>query len=443
MLGLALLLPATAVARAHEIPARVSVLVYVKPEAGRLRVLLRAPLEAMRDVDFPQRGLGYLDLARARGLAREAAQVWIADYLRAWEDGRALSPSLTAARVSLPSDRAFTSWDSALAGVTGPPLDTLTDVPWTQASVDVLVDFPITSPSSRFAIEPRLAHLGVTTTTVLRFLAPTGVERAYQYRGNPGKVRLNPGWYHAAAQFTRLGIGHILSGLDHLLFLLCLVIPFRRLRQLAVIVTAFTVAHSITLISAAMGVVPGALWFPPLVETLIAVSILWMALENIIGARLERRWALAFAFGLVHGFGFSFALAQSLQFAGQHLVLSLVAFNAGVEIGQLLVVAATVSLLGWLFRRVVPERMGIIVLSAFVAHTAWHWVTARGAALAEYQVTLPAWNLAVAASALRAAMVLVIAAAAGWLMLELYRRVGRNAPLLPATPIAERVEPSA
>src|SRR6185503_7452408 len=111
-----------------------------------------------------------------------------------------------------------------------------------------------------------------------------------------------------------LGFLHILEGIDHLLFLLCLVIPFRRLRPLAAVVTSFTAAHSITLIASAYDLAPGALWFPPLVETLIATSIVYMALENIVGGTsIQRRWIMAFGFGLVHGFGFSFALRESLQ----------------------------------------------------------------------------------------------------------------------------------
>ena len=124
--------------------------------------------------------------------------------------------------------------------------------------------------------------------------------------------------------FVALGFEHILDGIDHLLFIFCLVIPFRRLRPLVAIVTAFTVAHSITLIASAAGFAPDALWFPPLIEVLIALSIVYMALENIVGAKLERRWLIAFGFGLVHGFGFSFALRESLQFAGTHLATSLV-----------------------------------------------------------------------------------------------------------------------
>jgi hypothetical protein len=136
--------------------------------------------------------------------------------------------------------------------------------------------------------------------------------------GDPGVVQLDPRWYQAAATFVRSGFLHILSGPDHLLFLLLLVAPFRRFLPLAAIVTAFTVAHSITLACAALGLGPDALWFPVLIEVLIAASILYMALENVLGVSLTRRWILAAAFGLVHGFGFAYGLTELLQFAGSH-----------------------------------------------------------------------------------------------------------------------------
>ena len=101
------------------------------------------------------------------------------------------------------------------------------------------------------------------------------------------------------------------------------------------IVTSFTVAHSISLIAAAFGFVPDALWFPPLVETLIAATIVYMALENIVGSqRRSGAGSSPSRSGIVHGFGFSFVLRETLQFAGDHLVTSLLAFNVGVEIGQ-------------------------------------------------------------------------------------------------------------
>jgi hypothetical protein len=215
--------------------------------------------------------------------------------------------------------------------------------------------------------------------------------------GDPGRLRLNPRWYHAGARFITLGFEHILDGVDHLLFVLCLVLPFRRFKQLIGVVTAFTVAHSITLVASSLGWAPDGLWFPPLVEVLIAASIAWMALENIVMAatgstgKLKRRWLLAFGFGLIHGFGFAFALKESLQFAGRHLALALFSFNVGVELGQIAVLAAAIPLLGLLYQRVVVEKVGIIIISAFITHTAWHWLIDRWGVLRQYQVE---WTLA-------------------------------------------------
>jgi hypothetical protein len=424
--------PAVRPLAAHEIPNRVTVQLFARPDAGRLRVLVRAPLEAMRDVDFPQRGLGYLDLPRASAMTRASAELWIAGSLVAYENGKPLGDArVVATRISLPSDRAFASYDAALRAVTGPPLDSLTELPWQQAALDVLLEYPVGSEYSAFTLDSRLARLGVRTTTVLRFITPDGVERAYQFQGDPGRIALDPRWHQAAWRFVRLGIEHILGGIDHLLFVLCLVIPFRRFRPLVLIVTAFTVAHSITLVSAAVGVMPDALWFPPLIETVIAASIVYMALENVMGARVQRRWLVAFGFGLVHGFGFSFALAESLQFAGSHLAMSLFAFNLGVELGQVLVLAVAVPVLSWLLERRVRERLGVIILSAFIAHTAWHWTTERFAALSEYSFAMPALDLAFAASAMRGAIVLLIAGAAAWSLRELQRRWQKREPLAP------------
>jgi hydrogenase/urease accessory protein HupE len=135
--------------------------------------------------------------------------------------------------------------------------------------------------------------------------------RVFEYQGDQGLVRLDPRWHHAALRFVQSGFEHIVSGADHLLFLLCLVVPFRRIVPLVVIVTGFTVGHSITLIAAAFGAGADALWFPPLIESLIAASIICVALENILGARVDRRWLIAFVLGLVHGFAFSFELKQT------------------------------------------------------------------------------------------------------------------------------------
>jgi hypothetical protein len=153
-----------------------------------------------------------------------------------------------------------------------------------------------------------------------------------------------------------------------------------------------------------------------------------MALENIVGiTKLQRRWMIAFGFGLVHGFGFSFALRQTLQFAGSHLLASLLSFNVGVELGQILMLALFIPALEILFRFVVAERIGTIILSALVAHTAWHWMTERANVLRQYRFQWPAVNVVVLAIAMRWMMALVILAGLIWLLLGPLRdRIDRD-----------------
>ncbi|MAP40548.1 MAG: hypothetical protein CL879_13160 [Dehalococcoidia bacterium] len=283
--------------------------------------------------------------------------------------------------------------------------------------LDAMFEYPISSDQSNFSTDLTLARLGLRTVTVLRLVLPNGTVRPFEYLGNPGLVRLDPRWHQAAFRFVALGFEHILDGIDHLLFLACLVIPFRRLRPLVAIVTSFTVAHSVTLIASAFDLAPAAAWFPPLVETAIALSIVYMAVENIVGVKLRRRWLITFGFGLVHGFGFSFALRETLQFAGPHLLMSLLSFNVGVELGQLMVLVVLIPALGLLFR-VVPERIGAVLLSALVAHTGWHWMSERASALALFDLSLqsPQWNLSLVTNVLQwGALVLVIAGLL-WLM---------------------------
>jgi hypothetical protein len=424
-------------ASAHEIPADVTIQVFFKPEDSRLRLALRVPLAAMRDIDYPKRnGLinsESLDLARADKTLRDAATLWIADFLHVYENGAALTyPTVREVRASLQGDRSFASYDEAIVHLSGPRLADDTEFLWSQGLLDVLFEYPIQSDRSRFAIDPRFGRLGIRTVTVLRFLPPGGAIRAFELDGSPGLVQLDPQWYQAAFRFVALGFEHILDGTDHLLFLFCLVIPFRRIRALVAVVTSFTVAHSITLIASAYNIAPDALWFPPLIETLIATSIVYMALENIVGASargthgegssglsasvaFKHRWLITFGFGLVHGFGFSFALRRTLQFAGSHLLTSLLSFNIGVELGQLLVLVLLIPALDLLFRYVVEERIGTIILSATVAHTAWHWMTERWGVLRQFRFEWPAFDLAFWAAAMRWGMAIVALGGLWWL----------------------------
>lgn len=175
-----------------------------------------------------------------------------------------------------------------------------------------------------------------------------------------------------AGQFVWLGVEHIFLGYDHILFLLALIVVGGRLRDLIKIVTAFTVAHSITLVLAALKLVS----LPSqLIESGIALSIVYVALENFWIRKADHRWILTFFFGLVHGFGFANVLSE-LGLPSEGLVSSLLAFNVGVELGQICIVALLFPLTLWLARQ--PFRKAVVgVISAVILVAGLGWFIER------------------------------------------------------------------
>lgn len=173
--------------------------------------------------------------------------------------------------------------------------------------------------------------------------------------------------------FFRMGIEHILTGYDHLVFLLGLVLVPSRARTLLGVVTAFTVAHSITLALAALGV-----WAPSpsVVEPAIALSIVYVGVENFFVEDARKRWRITFPFGLIHGFGFAGALRE-IALPRPDLPLALATFNLGVEAGQVAVIAAVLPLVLALQRRAWFERRGVRLVSGAVAVAGAVWFVLR------------------------------------------------------------------
>ena len=409
-------------AAAHEVPADVRIQIYLKPMGESLIVLVRVPLESMRDFEFAQRSPGILDLGAVEPQLRDAARLWLLDDLVFYQEDRRLAdPEIRAVRVALPTDPSFEEFATALVAVRGERLPVETELPWRQALLDVELRYSIDSTQARFHLEPTLARLGLQTLVQVRLVRDGESVRGVSFVGDPGRISLEPSWVEVFARFIGSGFTHVLDGADHLLFVFALVIPLWRWRPLVAVITAFTLAHSLTLAASLLNLVPTALWFPALVELLIAASILLMALDNLFETTMRRRWLIAFGFGLVHGFGFSFALRDMLAFAGDHLAVSLLAFNLGVEFGQILVLAVLFPLLV-LAGRYLPRRMLVIVLSAFVAHSGWHWVTERFSTLSAYRFIFPEVDQAFIAGGMRWLMLLLTAALLVWLARGLFDR---------------------
>ncbi len=180
----------------------------------------------------------------------------------------------------------------------------------------------------------------------------------------------------AAFVYLKLGYNHILpSGLDHILFVLSLFLLSPKLKPVLWQATAFTVAHSITLGLAMYHIIS-----PPanIVEPLIALSILYVALENIVSPRLKpSRIGVVFLFGLVHGLGFAGALGQ-LGLPGNAYLISLVMFNAGVELGQLTIILLAYFLMAkWFGTKPYYRSRIVIPVSAFIVVVAGFWTAQR------------------------------------------------------------------
>ena len=215
-----------------------------------------------------------------------------------------------------------------------------------------------------------LIEVGTTPALAQKFL----------HAGDPS---LEVAWHRATAlepiestgerawRFLKLGLHHVLTGYDHLLFLAGIVIPCRRIRTLLLLISSFTLAHALTLGAALLGGVhvPGRV-----VEPLIAASIVFVGIENLLTLKPRGRYLVTFGFGLVHGLGFATALGELEE--GRVTPVSLLSFNLGVELSQIAIAAAVLPAI-WLARQRQLDRPLSAMLSALVASAGAYWLVQR------------------------------------------------------------------
>jgi hypothetical protein len=422
VLGIAVLfLGIQAAVRAHDVPNEIIFQTFIKPTPAGLQVLLRVPLIALSDSNLPKDGPGYLAMAYLDPALKDAADQIATGIVFLENDERLSQYAMANARISLPSDKSFDSYEGAIARVRGPKLPDNTQLFYNQGYLDLELAYPIQSPTSDFAIQMLLGKgLANQTVTFINFMRPDGVTRAFRLLDQTDVVRLDPSWGQAVWVFLSNGFFRFLDGLDHLLFLILLVLPYRRIRDLVGAVAAFAVAHTVTLAAGAFGLMPSGPWFPILIGVLIAFSIVYVAIEDALGVNLRRRWIVAFGFGLAHGFGFAFALRDAVQFAGGHQIVALLSFNVGLELGQIIILSIAVPAFTLLFTHAVAEGAGTIVVAALAGHSAWHSMADRWATL--QLVDWPVLDLALAATVVRWLLMLVIAGGGLWFLAGLLRK---------------------
>jgi hypothetical protein len=437
LLGAALLfLSIQTAVRAHDIPDEIVIQAYLRPEQAQLKVLLRIPLLALGESSLPKDGTGYLALPYIDPALREAANQ-ISNGIVLVENGeRLMQYEMANGRISLPSDKSFDTFDRAIARVRGAKMPESTQVYYNQGYLDLELNYPIRSQDADFGMQVLFGRgLANRTATYINFIRPSGDVRAFRLHDDASMVHLDPRFFQAVWGFLSAGFYRFLDGLDHLVFVFMLVLPYRRVRDVLKPVAAFAAAHSITLTASALGLEPSGAWFAPLVGTSMAFSIIYVAVENATGINLKNRWVVALFFGLVHGFGFALAFGDLLQFAGGHKIAALVSFNVGLEVGQIIILSIAMPAVTLLFTQVFSERAGGIVLSAVVAHSAWHWMMDRlvGLRAADW----PVMDAPTALILVRWLLALTVVAGAAWFLSGLLRAKPKE-PELPEPSIVDR-----
>ncbi len=286
-------------------------------EGRAVRAVVRLPLDDMdlllrldRDLDG---GVSDAEIAAER----DAVSGYMTGHTRVTADGAALAPALQAlARWT--DQQGFPYVETQLTYTSPRAIDTVT------LGTTVLQDL--------YSQHRNLAEI-VDGDRRDEFVFQHG--NTYQVRRGAGS-----GW-QTARSFIALGIEHIFTGYDHILFLFGLLLVGKGFRNLVAIVTSFTLAHSATLTLATLGFVTPAAWT---VEGAIALSIAYVGIENLVSTNMSHRWKIAFVFGLVHGFGFANILRE-MDLPQRALAISLFTFNAGVELGQLAIVGLMVPVL--------------------------------------------------------------------------------------------------
>jgi HupE/UreJ protein len=383
--------PGWALANGHDLPPEILLQGFVKPEEGRAHLLVRVPLVLLTSFALPKRGPGYLDLAGMDDRLQQAAAS-TGRQIGLQEDGVDLVPAAIKGRISLPSDRSFASYEAALAHLEGPPLPADTDLFWNQGFFDAHLEYPIRSARGHFSISVNVApELGERLKLQLQFLPIEGPSLTYKLPGDSGRIALDPRWYEAGWLFLKVGFVDVFA-VDRLVFLLCLIAPFRQFRSLLAVVLVMSGLQALTATAIAQRALVDGPLLGALFSTALPAAIVLVAIGNLGAPSLRRRWFIGAIVGAVSGFSLGHLLADAMQFAGAHSLVSAASFNVGAVLGQAVSLALVWQAQRLLFARVLGPALGLVVLSAVLGHAGWHRMVEEGHDLMHALEHLGAWS---------------------------------------------------
>jgi HupE/UreJ protein len=391
LLMMCLMLSAAAEPLMHDLPQDTVMHAFFRVQGREAHLLVRVPLDLLHGISWPTNH-GEYELNDSRAAVNQALDA-LGHAILIWQDGERLAPTVSSGQLAALGDLSFANPEAAAAHI-AQPVDAELKIAMDLGYLDAHFVYPIRPAPAVFSIQSRVAEdLQDLSKLVVQFV-PDGNNRggAMTISAQSGKVALNPDRRQAALGFVLVGMHDFLANTDCLLFIVCLMIPFRRARDFAAPFAAFVLANIISLAGTAFGFAPESVWSAALAASVSAVLIFFLALGNIFGAQLERRRLWTGLFGFVLGFEFAKLLAGRLQFAGDHSQIALWFFAVGVDLGALLASALTFVGLALILRGARAGRIGIIVLSAIVAHMSWHWMIDRVGVL--WQMPWPPMTMA-------------------------------------------------
>jgi hypothetical protein len=367
--------------RAHDVP--LEVVTFVSVEGPRLMVLARVPIVLLADAHLPTRPDGFLDLQAIDGPLRAVAGD-VARNLDVMAGDRPL-PLPSAAWAVLPRpDASFDTYEAARARFAAPraPVDASANIDPSKGLLDLQFEYPTASAEGHVSVRfngLRAANRAVQTP--VRYVTAAHTTRTFVVAGGPQRVSLEPGGPSVASQFARLGVEQLAQSPEHLLFLLCLVIPPRRIRTVLGAFGAFAAVYVVAL--AASALMPRPMDLPLLLglQTATAATLVVAALQNITTPRLVWVRIVSGVFGIVDGASFGSAYRDAWMLAGPHTLVSLVAFTAPVVLGSIWLLLILQPVVGLVYRSGLPQRIAIILLSAVPVHAGLHGVLDRGSQL--------------------------------------------------------------
>jgi hypothetical protein len=390
---LALLCGIAPLANAAErpIPAAVNIRAFAVEQGDNLDVLVRMPLGAVKNVQFPVGGdTGALDLAQMRTMLTGIAEHWVAANF-AIRQGKTVvaRPQIAGTRLSIISDPSFNAYASAAARFAAPELLASEQVFWQQVWLDAHLRYTLDKTARVVSIEPRVAHLGVIVSTQLTII-DAGRERTLSFEGDPGRIFLAPRSRDTASQFFAMGIRAVVASADVAVFLFCLALPFRRLRDAWPAAGTFAVAMCLALIAIRSGWLTPDLWWRSLLDVCAAAVLLLVAAANVVNRVTPRRRAsFAFVAGGIFGLLSGLRLDAFAQYAADNQFTATASFGIGLVLTSIALMMLSIPVLRLLFAYTRAETLERIIVAALAADTAWSWLLERGGVLRRIPMSTP------------------------------------------------------